>query len=633
MLVGSGRRLDLAVVFNPRHLQTAAEYAEERADERGWPWANVPMWEASLARSQVDHVGPGLLFAVSRAVAAGSASAAGEAPQEAKPAAVGMPPPPAIGGCPMAEVAPRPGSSAGSISCPMDGGSDSDCRVMLSTAAEEVAAVIEALVDGTLASGVRATGAEPEMEHTPPAKVLRSMTASSLSWAGRLGRWYEAALFSADECARLIAAAERHGCWQLRGEYEGTATRDVDVTTIGQVWPWLEGCARQAWQPLLMSLYGVDVVVLKTLRIVKYVASQERARGIGLHSDGSELSFVCTLSNGFEGGGTYVRALSRVLSPPRGSAALFCGRWVHSGVDVTRGERYVLTAFFSAASSAASPAAASPAHTFAAAAASSASFASAVRRIRQREELASVSPRLCPGRRHLGRRCRLTDEGGEGGERQGSSLLCTRCGDAVARGGVLHCCTAVAAKEEAAQAGEAAGCSCNGSGARTAWCDACLGEAQLRDEWRPLDAEGTAVAAEAGDSAEEGACEFVDDVTLPDGASVAAGCTATKIWRLRLRLVPSSVAVGACSVRLVRDDIDSDERVGSRCLGDGAFTWLGEELGEEHGSDGARSVQAAVEITAPTALGPYRVFFRVVSIMAGKWQPMGDRLWVDFEAV
>ena len=90
------------------------------------------------------------------------------------------------------------------------------------------------------------------------------------------------------QLSKLIAAAERADQWALRGEYEGTYTRDVDVSSLPEL-QWLDRHSDEVWEPLLASLFGARTR-LKHLRIVKYSAENERARGIGLHSDGCQLS-------------------------------------------------------------------------------------------------------------------------------------------------------------------------------------------------------------------------------------------------------------------------------------------------------------------------------------------------------
>ena len=72
------------------------------------------------------------------------------------------------------------------------------------------------------------------------------------------------------------------------------------------------------------------------------------------HRDGSELSFVVALNDGFEGGGTNfidmnAKTMKRkiVLVRPEsvGDCVLFCGRHLHSGETITSGVRYILTGF------------------------------------------------------------------------------------------------------------------------------------------------------------------------------------------------------------------------------------------------------------------------------------------------
>ena len=72
--------LSLSLFYDPLHVQTAAEYAADRADERGWPWADAATHLSSLRAHGVDHMGSGVLFGVQcrgGAVAAGGGVAGG----------------------------------------------------------------------------------------------------------------------------------------------------------------------------------------------------------------------------------------------------------------------------------------------------------------------------------------------------------------------------------------------------------------------------------------------------------------------------------------------------------------------------------------------------------------------------
>jgi hypothetical protein len=159
--------------------------------------------------------------------------------------------------------------------------------------------------------------------------------------------------------------------------------------------------------------------------------------------------------------------------------------------------------------------------------------------------------------------------------------------------------------------------------------------------------------------------EGIWEATLPDGALVEAGSCARKVWRLRMcstqRMCSSQRGcdVGG-ALRLVRDDVDSDDRLISRCLGAEACSYP---------SDASlnASLDVAVDLMFPRSpCGPYRAFFRLVRscvpaerdgpaavdgfggmidgrhatqppslqpVHVHSWQPVGCRLWVDVVVV
>ena len=90
-------------------------------------------------------------------------------------------------------------------------------------------------------------------------------------------------------------------------------------------------------------------------------------------------------------------------------------------------------------------------------------------------------------------------------------------------------------------------------------------------------------------------------------------------------------------MRLVRSDFDSDEGIGSRCLGAAAITPRAERDAGEAGSEAAAEgdgtvVDAAVELAAPLRPGAYRLFFRLVVGVGERMLPVAecDELFADF---
>ena len=98
--------------------------------------------------------------------------------------------------------------------------------------------------------------------------VLSAMTVDTMAWASRLGFLHTVQLFSRSECACIIAAAERADQWALRGEYEGTYTRDVDVSSLPEL-QWLDRHSDEVWEPLLASPMRASPMKVTRGRVVR----------------------------------------------------------------------------------------------------------------------------------------------------------------------------------------------------------------------------------------------------------------------------------------------------------------------------------------------------------------------------
>ena len=120
-------------------------------------------------------------------------------------------------------------------------------------------------------------------------------------------------------------------------------------------------------------------------------------------------------------------------------------------------------------------------------------------------------------------------------------------------------------------------------------------------------------------------------------------------------LEATTLCAGGCSPAAlrcqVRGDYDSDESIGSRCLGDAALTLVppshadgaddADGAGSTDGAGGSAAdlrarrgvlVDVAVELTTPIRPGAYRVFFRLVTGTGERVAPVAgcDELFVDF---
>ena len=161
----------------------------------------------------------------------------------------------------------------------------------------------------------------------------------------------EAPLFSADECARVIALAEAEG----RGMPPATSGKYA----IGRAWvkempsvlEWFNGALEERLFPTLHHLFPElipDVSALRahTVLVAKYNASDTTARS-DVHVDDALLALTIALSppEAFAGGGTYFEHLNRTIDMGQGHVTFRPGSVRHAGAPIDSGLRYVIGAF------------------------------------------------------------------------------------------------------------------------------------------------------------------------------------------------------------------------------------------------------------------------------------------------
>ena len=102
--------------------------------------------------------------------------------------------------------------------------------------------------------------------------------------------------------------------------------------------------------PMLAEKYNIPAshLFMQDLFIVKYDADTPGSqRGLAEHTDSSLLSFNIALSSSadFEGGGTRFALLDKVLKLEIGSIMVHPSRIYHSGIEVSKGKRYIMVGF------------------------------------------------------------------------------------------------------------------------------------------------------------------------------------------------------------------------------------------------------------------------------------------------
>ncbi|KAI8875635.1 hypothetical protein K501DRAFT_327408 [Backusella circina FSU 941] len=154
-------------------------------------------------------------------------------------------------------------------------------------------------------------------------------------------------LLSEQECQTVLDICHKKlGAQWTMGRHSAFATVDIPIRDDEQL-AYLEPIVRQRLFPLLATHYQFKVsdLAFRDIFLVKYSAVGQR--GLKLHTDGCLFSLTLLISNehDFQGGGTYYASTDTVLHLKQGDCAYHDAHIMHSGVDITQGERYILVAF------------------------------------------------------------------------------------------------------------------------------------------------------------------------------------------------------------------------------------------------------------------------------------------------
>ncbi len=166
--------------------------------------------------------------------------------------------------------------------------------------------------------------------------------------------WQIDCVFTEDECHTIIQhinhAAARRGWDKVRhGKYP---TTDLPLDAVKAIEPFVRARVfSKVLRPLqthyMQAGFLPEHMELRDAFFVRYSAADGQQRGLEMHTDGSVFSFNVLLSStaAFDGGGTFFESTGVALLPPTGGALGHSGQLRHAGVDITRGERYLLVGF------------------------------------------------------------------------------------------------------------------------------------------------------------------------------------------------------------------------------------------------------------------------------------------------
>lgn len=153
------------------------------------------------------------------------------------------------------------------------------------------------------------------------------------------------AVFSPEECRDICNICSSITEWTTERH---SAFPTTDIPIAGSPLAYLQDLVRTRLLKNMaryFEFHPTRDLDFRDIFVVKYSADAQK--GLEAHTDGCLMSFNILLSHpdDFEGGGTWFESTNEIMQLNQGDALYHDARITHRGVDITKGERYILVGF------------------------------------------------------------------------------------------------------------------------------------------------------------------------------------------------------------------------------------------------------------------------------------------------
>ena len=157
-------------------------------------------------------------------------------------------------------------------------------------------------------------------------------------------------LLNFNECDNIIEEGDKYAAlngWTKK-RHENYPTTDNLIKKDWDCYKLLENVTKNKIYDNFEKLFKINKnrLEIEELFLSKYSNENLSDQSdLETHIDGSEFSFVISLNDNYEGGGTYFREFDEVIRLKKGDCLIFCGQRDHGGSKVSNGSRYVVAGF------------------------------------------------------------------------------------------------------------------------------------------------------------------------------------------------------------------------------------------------------------------------------------------------